>query len=131
MFIWGIPQRFIVSLKTSETWIQKPAVLLGKLHVSPTLAKSLVEQGENGALPEGVAAVHQFIGAPLEAALVGHLLVDRPLQETWGRLILERTFPERKKGTVDICGIDLSNRFPNLGGFTIGLCPSIYIYIDR
>lgn len=70
-------------LKMSETWIQKPAMLLWKLHVSPTLAKGLVQQGENGALPEGVAAVHQFIGASLEATLVGHLLVDRPLQETW------------------------------------------------
>ena len=58
-------------------------MLLWKLHVSPTLAKGLVQQGENGALPEGVAAVHQFIGAALEATLVGHLLVDRPLQETW------------------------------------------------
>eukprot|EP00437_Effrenium_voratum_P048353 CAMPEP_0181537150 /NCGR_PEP_ID=MMETSP1110-20121109/75198_1 /TAXON_ID=174948 /ORGANISM="Symbiodinium sp., Strain CCMP421" /LENGTH=158 /DNA_ID=CAMNT_0023668703 /DNA_START=301 /DNA_END=778 /DNA_ORIENTATION=- len=40
-----------------------------------------MQQREDGALPKGVAGIHQLVGPALKAALVVHLLVHRPLQE--------------------------------------------------
>lgn len=80
-------------IQKASCWVltaQEDVLLQGLLLKHPPLPTQLrlpffeegsVEQRQEPGLPEGVAAVHQFIAAALEASLEAHLSADHPSQQ--------------------------------------------------